>query len=154
MFLETVGIIVSKVTAFDLSIADSNKGDFLPKYLKFWEQQGLEGARVDVAVLWVFHMLFLKPRPEYLTRRVDFSDRIDSLRLLRILLAKENFPEGKKSTSTQELFYFLVNYNFILGYNGQVKLNHALYINPRYIKYTRGVQQTHTTYKLHLSQKK
>ena len=99
-------------------------------------------------------MLFLKPLPEYLTRRRDVSDPIDSLRLLRILfLVEENFLKGKKSTSTQELFYFLVNYNFILGYNGQVKLNHALYINPRYIKYTRGVQHTHTTYKLHLSKK-
>ena len=103
MFLETIGIIVSKVTAFDLSNADSNKGDFLPKFLKFWEQLGPDGAgRVLIAFVWVFHMLFLKPLPEYLTRRQDDSD----LRLLCILvLVEENFQEGKKSTSTQEPFF-------------------------------------------------
>ena len=109
MFLETIGIIVSKVTAFDLSYADSNKGDFLPKFLKFWEQLVPEGeGRVLIAFVWVFHMLFLKPLPEYLTRRrrQDDSDPIDSLRLLRILfLVEENFPKGKKSTSTQELSF-------------------------------------------------
>ena len=48
-----------------------------------------------------------QPLPEYLTRSEDVSDRIDSLRLLRILfLVEENFLKGKKSTSTQELFYF------------------------------------------------
>ena len=42
-----------------------------------------------------------------------------------LLLVIENFL----------IFYFLVNYNiFFLGYNGQGKLNHALYINPRFIK--------------------
>ena len=45
MCLETIGINVSKVTAFDLPNADSNKGDFLPKFLKFWEQHVLEGGR-------------------------------------------------------------------------------------------------------------
>ena len=106
---ETIGIIVSKVTAFDLSNADSNKGDFLPKFLKFWEQLGQEAeGGVLIASVWVFHMLFLKPLPDYLMRRrqQDDSDPIDSSRLLRILLlVEENFPKGTKSTSTQELFF-------------------------------------------------
>ena len=105
---KTIGIIVFKVAAFDLSNADSNKGDFLPKFLKFWEQHGSGRGRVLIAVVWVFHMLFLKPLPEYLTRCQDVSDRIDRSRLLPILLlAQEDFPKGKKSTSTQEPFYFL-----------------------------------------------
>ena len=41
-----------------------------------------------------------------------------------LVLAIENFL----------IFYFSVNYKFFLGYNGQGKLNHALFINPRYIK--------------------
>ena len=102
MFLETVSIIVSKVTAFDLSNADSNKGDFLPKLLKLWEKFEPEGkGRVLImAVVWFFHMLCLKPLPQCLTRH-QAVDRIDSLRCLSQLLAVvENFPEGKKSTLT------------------------------------------------------
>ena len=133
MFLKTIGIIVSKVTDFDLSnVADSNTRDFLPKYLKCREQDGLKGGgRVLVAVIWVFRKLFCKPLPEFRTRRPEFNDHIKSLRFLRIL---GTIPEGKKYLNSGTLFYFLVNYNFILGYKRQGKLGHALYINPRNIK--------------------
>ena len=102
MFLKTIGIIVSKVTDFDLSnVADSNTRDFLPKYLKCREQDGLKGGgRVLIAVIWVFRKLFCKPLPEFRMHRSEFNDHIESLRFLRILgtiLEGKNIPQLRNS---------------------------------------------------------
>ena len=102
----SLGMIISKVTAFDLSNADINVVDWISqtnsKDLQFKFQRGI------LTLKWIISMLFLNPLPESLTHRtIKLRQR---LRRARATI----FQKIKMSNLPQELFFYWQNYKLHL----------------------------------------
>ena len=68
----SLGMIISKVTAFDLSNADINMVDWIcqTNYADLKRQTcGFQFQRGILTLMWIISMLFLTPLPESLTHR-------------------------------------------------------------------------------------
>ena len=69
----SLGMIISKVTAFDLSNADINLVDGICQTTNYGDLKrqacGFQFQRGILTLMWIISMLFLSPLPESLTHR-------------------------------------------------------------------------------------